>query len=172
MPINKKLIDEKIKDNLENIKKEINNKTTFYHGNENKEHRFSEIRPCFFTTDNEYAKAYGDYVYPYTLDIEHPFDTATDEDARLYYNKNFLNDELGKEARFIEKGERISENDADNFFAYLAVEVQINKDLKYDSILVHEAAGKVYNTDISVVPLNVNQIKPKKDVKIKNKYRH
>ena len=34
----------------------ITSETIVYHGNENKVHRFSEIRPSFFTTDKEYAK--------------------------------------------------------------------------------------------------------------------
>lgn len=159
------------KENVLNIKETINNKTIFYHGNENKEHRFSEIKPSFFTTDKKYAEGYGDYVYEYNIETKNPFDTATDEKARAFYNTQFLKDDLGKDAKYIKKGERIAENDADNFWAYLAVEVLLDKELKYDSIIVHELAGREYETSISVVPLDINQIKRKQDRKVKNKKR-
>lgn len=147
----------------------ITSETIVYHGNENKIHRFSEIRPSFFTTDKEYAKGYGDFVYPYKLKIEKPFDTATDESAREYYNNNFLNDELGKEATKLSKGERICANNADNFWAYLAVEVLINKDLNYDGIVVDEKTGSEYKTDYSIVPLDKSQIEAVNKPKIKNR---
>ena len=44
------------------LKKEFNNKAIFYHGNENKTHKFSECMPSFFTSDPEYAKGYGKFV--------------------------------------------------------------------------------------------------------------
>ncbi len=154
---------------LLNIRDTINNKTIFYHGNENKEHRFSEIKPSFFTTDKKYAECYGDYVYEYRIETNNPFDTATDENARDFYNNRFLKDELGKEAAYINKGQRISENDADNFWAYLAVEVQLDKELTYDSIIVNELAGIKFDTSISIVPLEVNQINRKFEKKIKYK---
>lgn len=160
------LFDESIK-----IKEIFNSNTIFYHGNENSKHRFSEYRPSFFTTDKEYAKCYGDHVFAYSIETKSPFDTATDEVARDYYNNVFLKDELGKEASFIKKGERISENHADNFWSFLGVEVQLDKTLNYDSILVHEAAGIYFDTSISIVPLEINQIIPrnKKVSKYKNK---
>ena len=147
----------------------ITSETIVYHGNENKVHIFSETRPSFFTTDKEYAKGYGDFVYPYKLKIKTPFDTATDESARKYYNNNFLNDELGKEATKLSKGERICANNADNFWAFLAVEVLINKDLNYDGIIVNEKTDLEYKTDYSIVPLDKSQIEIVKKLKIKNR---
>lgn len=163
------------KENIINALEELESKklvtpeTIVYHGNENKTHNFSEISPSFFTTDKEYAKGYGDFVYPYKLKIKSPFDTATDESAREYYNNNFLNDTLGKEATKLSKGERICANNADNFWAYLSVEVLIDKDLNYDGLIVNEKTGLKYKTDYSIVPLDKSQIKVVNEPKIKNK---
>lgn len=149
---------------LENKKGEL----TYYHGNENKIHRFSEYSPPFFTTDKEYAKCYGDYVYPYTLSIKKPFDTSKDEIARNYYNTEFLTHELGNGAKYIPKGERISENYADNFWAFLSVEESLGNGFGYDAIIVNEAAGIHFKTDISIVPLNIKQIIHKKEKNIRS----
>lgn len=162
---------EKVINALEKLEsnKLVTPETIVYHGNENKIHNFSEISPSFFTTDKEYAKGYGDFVYPYKLKIKSPFDTATDESARKYYNNNFLNDKLGKEAKKLSKGERICANNADNFWAYLSVEVLINKDLNYDCIIVDEKTDLEYKTDYSIVPLDKSQIEVINKPKIKNK---
>jgi len=150
---------------------EFNSNTIFYHGNENKVHKFSEIMPSFFTSDKNYAEGYGDYVYAYNIVVKSPFDTATDEEAREYYNDCFLSNELGVSAKRINKGEHISEKDADNFWAFLAVEVMLNKTINYDSIIVNEAAGhsEEYNTHLSIVPLDTKQIIPIKKNKLRNK---
>ena len=52
-----------------------------------KEHKFSEYKPCFFTEDPKYAECYGSNVKPYNLEINQPFDTSNDEQARNYYNR-------------------------------------------------------------------------------------
>jgi hypothetical protein len=165
----------KIKTDFKNksIREEFNSNTVFYHGNENKKHSFSEIMPSFFTSDKEYAKGYGDYVYSYNIEINNPFDTATNEEDRKYYNEIFLNHELGKEAKEINKNEHISENDADNFWAFIAVEVQLDKTINYDSIVVNESAGhsEEYKTHLSIIPLNTNQIKAIQKINKKNKLR-
>jgi hypothetical protein len=141
------------------ISKEFNSKTIFYHGNENKTHKFSEIMPSFFTSDPEYAKGYGDYVYPYTIDTKKTFDTATDEVAREYYNNVFLKDELGTDAKLIKQGQHISANDADNFWAFITVEELMGNGLGYDSIIVDEVLGEPnYKTHLSIVPFKNDQI--------------
>lgn len=155
---------------LENKQEIYNSQTIFYHGNQNKTHRFSEYRPCFFTTDKNYAEGYGEFVYPYNLEIKKQFNPAIDEKARKYYNEEFLKDELGQEAKKLEKGEHIHFNDADNFWSFIASEAEINN-LDYDSIVVEEFKGDSdnYTTNLSIVPLNVKQIKPIQNTKIKNK---
>lgn len=152
-------------------KEAFNNETVFYHGNENKIHRFSELVPSFFSTDKEYSEGYGSYVYEYNLDIKKPFNTATDEKAREYYNNVFLKDELGQNASYIEKGEYISFVDADNFWAFISVEEEIGNGLGYDSMVVKEFEGDFndYKTNLSVVPFNKNQIKPIQKNTKKNK---
>lgn len=157
---------------LENKKEIFNSETIYYHGNDNKIHRFSEYRPCFFTTDKNYAECYGNFVYPYQLEIKKPFNPSTDEKAREYYNEVFLKDELGKEAKKLEKGEHIHFNDADNFWSFIASEAEINN-VDYDSIVVEEFKGDSanYTTNLSIIPLNVKQIKPVQNIKIKNKKR-
>lgn len=152
-------------------KEEFNNETVFYHGNENKIHRFSELAPSFFSTDKKYSESYGNYVYEYSLNIKKPFNTSIDEKAREYYNNVFLKDELGQNASYIEKGEHISFVDADNFWAFVSVEEEIGNGLGYDSIIVKEFEGELneYNTNLSVVPLNKNQIKPIQKNTKKNK---
>ncbi|CAH7382139.1 hypothetical protein VCHA53O466_40436 [Vibrio chagasii] len=137
-----------------------NSDTVVYHGNENSTHRFSELRPSFFTSDKDYAGGYGNFVYAYTIDSVKPFDTATDEEARRYFNEEFLNDTLGKESKYLNKGESIHFNDADNFWAFLAVEALLNPSLGYDSIIVNEMTGNHFKTQLSIVPLCINQIKP------------
>lgn len=152
-------------------KEEFNNETVFYHGNENKIHRFSELAPSFFSTDKKYSESYGNYVYEYSLNIKKPFNTSIDEKAREYYNNVFLKDELGQNASYIEKGEHMSFVDADNFWAFVSVEEEIGNGLGYDSIIVKEFEGELneYNTNLSVVPLNKNQIKPIQKNTKKNK---
>ena len=152
-------------------KEEFNNETVFYHGNENKIHRFSELAPSFFSTDKKYSESYGNYVYEYSLNIKKPFNTSIDEKAREYYNNVFLKDELGQNASYIEKGEHISFVDADNFWAFVSVEEEIGNGLGYDSIIVKEFEGELneYNTNLSVVPLNKNKIKPIQKKTKKNK---
>lgn len=140
----------------------ITPKTVFYHGNENKEHRFSELRPTFFTTDKEYAKGYGDYVYPYKIRAKKIFDTSTDEQAREYYNNVFLKDVLGKDAKRIEKGQKLSFVDADNFWAFIVVEEEMGNGLGYDSMLVCEGTEEHFNTSVSIVPFSIKQIVPLK----------
>lgn len=149
----------------------FNSETIFYHGNENKIHKFSEYRPCYFTSDKNYAAGYGDFIYPYQLEIKKPFNPSTDEKARDYYNEVFLKDELGKNAKKLEKGEHIS-FDSDNLWSFLSVEAEMNR-IDYDSIIVEEFKGESdnYTTNLSVVPLSVKQIKPVKNIKIKNKKR-
>lgn len=157
---------------LENKKEIFNSETIYYHGNDNKIHRFSEYRPCFFTTDKNYAEGYGNFVYSYQLEIKKPFNPSTDEKAREYYNEVFLKDELGKDVKKLEKGEHIHFNDADNFWSFIASEAEINN-VDYDSIVVEEFKGTSdnYTTNLSIVPLNVKQIKPVQNTKIKNKKR-
>lgn len=152
-------------------KEEFNNETVFYHGNENKIHRFSELVPSFFSTDKKYSEGYGNYVYEYNLNIKKPFNTSIDEKAREYYNNVFLKDELGQNASYIKKGEHISFVNADNFWAFISVEEEIGKGLGYDSIVVKEFEGELneYNTNLSVVPLNKNQINPIQKNRKKNK---
>lgn len=154
------------------IKKEFNSETIFYHGNENKEHYFSEIRPSFFSTDKEYSSGYGKYVYSYNLEIKKPFDPATDEIARTYYNENFLQSELAEDARPLELGEHIHINHADNFWAYISSEEEMGNGLGYDSIIVNEGSSLIneYKTNLSIVPLSVKQIKPLKAICKKRKY--
>jgi ribosomal protein S18 acetylase RimI-like enzyme len=139
---------------------DINSETIFYHGNENKIHRFSEIKPSFFTTDPEYAKAYGDHVYQYKIHTNKIFNTAENEEYRNYYNNIFLNDELGQGASKIEKGQHIHFNDADNFWSFISVEVQIGNVKDFDSIIVDEKTENHYSTNISIVPFDKKQIKP------------
>jgi len=146
----------------DDIRKEFNNETSFYHGNENKVHKFNAYRPPFFSWDKEYAKCYGDYVKEYTIETKKPFDTATDEEARTYYNNAFLNDELGNGAKKIKQGEHISANDADNFWAFISIEEQIGKGLGYDSMVVNEGMEDHFETGLSIVPFETSQIKPKK----------
>lgn len=152
---------------------EFNNETVFYHGNENKTHKFSELKPSFFSTDESYSKGYGKYVYEYNLDIKKPFNPANDEVARKYYNEIFLKDELGKEAKYLKKGEYISFIDADNFWSFISVEEEIGNGLGYDSIIVKEFEEDVkdYKNNLSIVPLKIEQIKPikknQKKIKIK-----
>lgn len=154
------------------VKNEFNNKTIFYHGNENKTHKFSEYMPSFFTSDKEYAKCYGDYVYSYTIETKKPFDTATDEKARAYYNEVFLKDELGCNAKELKKGEHISANHADNFWAFIAVEELEGKGSGYDSMIVNELVKDSFETGLSIVPFDLKQIKPKKELKQKNKVKY
>lgn len=137
-------------------------KKIYYHGNQNKKHRFSELKPCFFTEDKEYAKGYGDYVYPYIIETKKPFDTATDEEARYIYNNFYLKSDLAEDNIFLDKGQHISFINADNFFAWLATEKQLNNITEYDSIIVKEFSNDIsqYSTNLSIVPLNINQIKP------------
>ncbi len=157
---------------LENKQEIYNSQTIFYHGNQNKTHRFSDYRPCFFTIDKNYAEGYGDFVYPYNLEINKLFNPVIDEKAREYYNEVFLKDELGKEAKKLEKGEHIHFNDADNFWSFIAGEAEMNN-VDYDSMIVEEFKGTSdnYTTNLSIVPLNVKQIKPLQNIKIKNKKR-
>lgn len=146
----------------EEILKEFNSKTIFYHGSEHKEHSFSEIMPSFFSTDEEYSSGYGEYVYSYNLEIENPFDPATDEIARTYYNEKFLKSELAMDAKPLVEGEHIHPNHADNFWAYIACEEEIGNGLGYDSMIVDEGKELVseYKTHLSIVPFRVEQIKP------------
>lgn len=152
------------------IKNIFNSKTSFFHGNENKTHIFSEYQPCFFTTDKEYALCYGETVKEYNIDTKKPFDTATDNIALNYYNDVFLKDELGKDAKKISNGEHISFIHADNFFAFIAVEELIGKGFGYDSIIVHEGHfGDSFDTNLSIVPFDVRQIIPTNKPIKKNK---
>jgi hypothetical protein len=148
---------------IESIKEEFNSGAIFYHGNENPIHRFSEVMPSFFSSDKEYSMGYGDYVHSYQIDIKKPFDTATDEVALNYYNTVFLSHELGKEAKKIKKGQHISANDADNFWAFLSVEEMIGNGFGYDSIIVDEGLHGRFKTNLSIVPFKNSQITPTQD---------
>lgn len=147
----------------ESISEEFNSDTIFYHGNENPIHKFSEVMPSFFSSDKEYSMGYGDYVYSYQIKTKKPFDTATDEVALNYYNTVFLNHELGKEAKKIKKGQHISANDADNFWAFLSVEEMIGNGFGYDSIIVDEGLYGQFKTYLSIVPFKNSQIMPTQD---------
>lgn len=133
-----------------------------YHGNDNPFHKFSEYKPSFFTEDYNYSLGYGKHVQAYQLNCSNVFDTASDDLALRYYNEFFLKDELGRDAKKLNKGEYISFVDADNFWAFLSVETEINSELNYDSFYVSEGTDNTYKTDISIVPLNPQKItKPK-----------
>lgn len=146
----------------------MNKNTIFYHGNENKEHKFSEYKPCFFTEDPKYAECYGSNVKPYKLDINQPFDTSNDEQARNYYNREFRSSSLGLEAKEIKIGEHIHFMDADNFFAFLSVEEELGNGFGYDCIIVNEKSEGFNDNGLSIIPLKIDQINPIK-LKIKNK---
>ena len=153
-----------------NTNPELNNKTIFYHGNENKKHHFYESAPCFFSTEREYSEQYGDYVYEYNLEINKIFDTSTDEVARNYYNTDFLNHELGIDAVTLKENEMINANTADNFWAFLAVEEITGQGFGYDSIMVNEGSKALgFDTDISIIPLDTKQIKAIRNKKNKLK---
>ncbi|MEZ9709161.1 hypothetical protein AB4254_10830 [Vibrio breoganii] len=138
--------------------------TLYFHGNDNKIHRFSEYRPSFFSTDKDYAAGYGKYVYPYTIKAKKIFDTATDEEARKYFNEVFRKDILGAKAKEIQPREHISFIDADDFWAFIAVEEQLGKGAGYDAMLVCEGTNieDHFKTALSLVPFEVNQIQPAK----------
>lgn len=131
--------------------------TIFYHGNENLTHNFSEIKPSFFTSDYNYALGYGNNVKPYKIRSKKVFDTSSDDYALNYYNNVFRKDELGKEAKELKKGEHISFLDADNLWAFITVESELGNIKDYDSLCVKEYSNG-YDTDISIVPFNINQI--------------
>lgn len=148
----------------------MNKDTIFYHGNENKEHKFSEYKPCFFTKDPKYAECYGENVKAYNLEIYKPFDTSKDELARNYYNNVFRASELGLEAKEIQIGEHIHFMDADNFFAFLSVEEEIGNGFGYDSIIVDEKNIGFDDNGLSIIPLKISQIIPLK-FKAKQKFK-
>lgn len=139
-------------------KQKIKN-TVFYHGTDKIFDIYSEYRPAFFSLDYRYSMAYGKYINSHRIDSSKPFDTANDKIALNYYNNIFLNNDMGKEAKFLSIGESIPFMDADNFWSFISVEEQIGNGLGYDSIIVNEGSGDSFSSDLSIIPLSVNQIK-------------
>ena len=146
--------------------------TVFYHGTGAKVRftAFMDWRPAFFTPDKEYTKTYvykgggRARVIPVYLRIERPFDPSRDEEARRFYNEQFIpfwrekypRQSEDKNFAPLEKGETLYYFYADQFWSFLRRWTREHGP-SYDGLIVDEGEG--WSKHPAYVPLYPWQIK-------------